>query len=259
MSLISNAHLQIILDKTARFAATAVGAPELANNLNAGFAAAHAAVLTGTNSIETFLLTTGNSDAIADILPAARDLEELPPVPPSRFIFGIVGIANLLKGIDAHLKRYAGAASLDAYLTGLNAGTPTLRVHQSFEDHLKNLGRGNVFIGSDTVLATLTVTGAAAGTFLSIATITAYAGAQLVVKNQGAVTAGATISVTGKKLDNTTQVMTATVSTGTDNIETNLSSVLKLFTQVTAITITGATVGNVYKIVAKTDRDISAA
>ena len=259
MSLITNANLQTVLDKTARFAATAVGDPELAGNLNAGFTAAHAAVLTGTNSIETFLLATGNSDAIADILPAARDLEELPPVPPSRFIFGIVGIANLLKGIDAHLKRYAGAASLDAYLTGLNAGTPTLRVHQSFADHLKSMARGNVFIGTDTVIATLATTGAAAGTFTSVATITAYAGAQLVVKNQGAVTIGATLSVTGKKLDNTTQVLTATIAAAADNAETNLSSVLKQFTQVTAIAITGATLGNVYEIVAKTDRDISAA
>ena len=79
------------------------------------------------------------------------------------------------------------------------------------------------------------------------------------VKNQGAVTTGATLSVTGKKLDNTTQVLTATIGTGTDNTETALSSVLKLFTEVTAISITSGTNANVYEIVAKTDRDISAA
>ena len=47
--------------------------------------------------------------------------------------------------------------------------------------------------------------------------------------------------------------------TGTDNTELNLSSTLQLYVQVTNITITGGTNGNVYEIVAKTDRDISAA
>jgi hypothetical protein len=116
-----------------------------------------------------------------------------------------------------------------------------------------------VFVGADTVLATLTVTGASTGTFASVTTLASYSGAQLVVKNQGAVTTGATLTVTGKKLDGTTANITATIVTGTDNTETALSVTTKLFVEVTAITITSGTSTDVYEIVAKTDRDISAA
>ena len=200
-------------------------------------------------------------DVAADMLNAARNLDESNPVPPARFMIAISGVAAFFSAINAHITCYNPATTtLDAYLSSLNASTPTLRVHQSLHDHLKAFSRKNVFIGADTVLATFACTGATTGTFTSVATIgSSYAGAKIMVKNQGAVTTGATLSVTGKKLDNTTQVLTATIGTGTDNTETALSSVLKLFTEVTAISITSGTNANVYEIVAKTDRDISAA
>jgi hypothetical protein len=75
----------------------------------------------------------------------------------------------------------------------------------------------------------------------------------------GAVTTGATLTITGKKIDGTTQTMTSTIATGTDNTETVTSVTTKLFVEVTAISITSGTNGNIYEIVAKTDRDISAA
>lgn len=260
MALITNTALQAVLDKLARFAAVSVGDVAFNNAFTAGMETASAAVLSGAGSIDAYLLATADVDVIADMLSAARDLDESHPVPPARFIFGIAGISAMLAAIDKHLKRYSAYSTLDTYLTSLNASTPTLRVHQSFHDHLKAMSRKNVFIGVDEVLATFSATGATTGTFASVATIsTSYAGAKLVVKNQGAVTTGATLSVTGKKLDATTQVITATIATGTDNTETNLSSVLKLFSEVTAISITGGTNANVYEIVAKTDRDISAA
>jgi hypothetical protein len=109
------------------------------------------------------------------------------------------------------------------------------------------------------VLATFACTGAATGTFTSVTTLAGYAGAKIVVKNQGAVTTGATLTVTGKKLDGTSQALTASIVTGTDNTETDLSSVLKLFVEVTNITIASGTNANTYEVVAKTDRDISAA
>jgi hypothetical protein len=259
MALISNTALQNIGDKLARFAAMSVGDTTFNNAFDAGMEAASAAVLTGAGGIDTYVLSTDDVDVIADLLPAARDLDETHPTPPARFILGIASIAAMLSAINKHLARYSAFATLDAYLTSLNASAPTLRFHQSFSDHLKLLSRGNVFIGNDTVLATFAATGASTGTFTSVATISSYAGAKIVVKNQGAVTTGATLSVTGKKLDGTTQVLTATIGTGTDNHETDLSSVLKLFVQVTTITIASGTNANVYEIVAKTDRDISAA
>jgi len=260
MPLISNTDLQAVVDKLGRFGALAVGDDAL-SGLNAGFSVASAAVMSGSNSLFTYLFeTVTDGDVAADLLPAARNLDESNPVPPSRFLFQIPGIAAQIAAINSHLARYAPTTpTLDTYLSSLNLSTPTLRVHQSFHDHLKSMSRGNVFIANDIVLATFAATGATSGTFTSVATITAYAGAKLVVKNQGAVTTGATLSVTGKKLDGTSAVITATIATGTDNTETNLSSTLKLFTQVTAVSITGGTNANVYEIVAKTDRDISAA
>jgi hypothetical protein len=222
--------------------------------------AGNAIIMSGADSLATYLISTGDEGALADMLPAARDLDETNPSPPTRFMIGIASIAAMFAGINRYVARYSAYSTLDAYLTAANASAPTLRVHQSLHDHLKAFSRKNVFIGSDTVLATFAATGAATGTFTSVTTIgTSYAGAQILVKNQGAVTTGATVSVTGKKLDGTTQVITATIATGTDNHETNLSSTSKLFTEVTAISITSGTNANVYEIVAKTDRDISAA
>lgn len=117
-----------------------------------------------------------------------------------------------------------------------------------------------MFVAADTVLATFAATGSATGTYTHVTALASYlAGAKLVVKNQGAVTTGATVTVTGKKLDGTTSSLTATIATGTDNTETDLSVTTKLFYDVTNVTISSGTNGNVYEIVAKTDRDISAA
>jgi hypothetical protein len=262
MAIISNTDLQAICDKLARWAAMSVGDDNFDDSFNAGMAAANAAVMSGSGSLFTYLFeTVTDGDVAADMLSAARDLDESNPVPPTRFMIGIAGVSAFLASINTHLRRYAPSTpTLDAYLTSLNASTPTLRVHQALHDHLKSFSRKNVFIANDTVLATFSCTGAATGTFASVATIgTDYAGAKLVVKNQGAVTTGATLTVTGKKIDGSTQALTATIATGTDNTETDLSSVLRLFVEVTNVTISGGTNANVYEIVAKTDRDISAA
>jgi hypothetical protein len=262
MAIIANSDLQAILDKLARWAEMSTGNSDFDVAFNAGMDAANAEIMTGSGSLFQYLadLAATNADPAADMLETARNLDESNPEPPTRFLFGISGISAFLAALDKHIKRYSpSTTTLDAYLTSLNASTPTLRAHQGFHNHIKALSRKNVFVGADTVLATLTVTGASTGTFASVTTLASYSGAQLVVKNQGAVTTGATLTVTGKKLDATTQAITATIVTGTDNTETDLSSVLKLFVEVTNITITGGTNANVYEIVAKTDRDISAA
>jgi hypothetical protein len=263
MGLISNTHLQATLDKLARWAATAVGDDGLDESFTAGFTAANAEVMSGAGSLFTYFAETvapSNGDAAADLLGPARDLDEENPTPPTRFLIQIAGINAMFTALNTHIRRYnPSTTTLDSYLTSLNASTPTLRVHQALHDHLKAFSRGNIFVGVDTVLATFACTGAATGTFTSVTTLAGYAGAKIVVKNQGAVTTGATLTVVGKKLDGTSQSITATIVTGTDNTETDLSSVLKLFVEVTNVTITSGTNANTYEIVAKTDRDITAA
>jgi hypothetical protein len=265
MGMIANSNLQALLDKLARWGAMCVGDPELDDAFSAGFTTANAVVMSGSDSLFQYLadLAATNADPAADMLEAARNLDESNPEPPTRFLLGIASVSAFLSALDKHIKRYNPATTtLDAYLTSLNGttgNTPTLRVHQTFHTHIKAMSRRNVFVGTDTVLATFAATGAATGTFTSLTTLASYAGAQLVVKNQGAVTTGATLTVTGKKLDGTTAQITAAISTGTDNNETNLSVTTKLFTEVTAVSITSGTNANVYEIVAKTDRDISAA
>lgn len=263
MPIISNTDLQAVVDKLSRWAAESVGDASFSNSFNAGMELANSDVMSGSNSLFQYLadLAATDADPAADMLSAARDLDEDNPVPPTRFLFSIPGISAFLTAINNHIKRYNPATTtLDAYLSSLNVSTPTLRVHEALHNHIKSFTRANVFVASDTVLATFTASGATTGTYTHVAALPSYvAGAKLVIKNQGAVTTGATLSVTGKKLDATTQVITGTVSTGTDNTETNLSVTTKLFYDVTNVTISGGTSGNVYEIVAKTDRDISAA
>lgn len=261
MPVISNANLQAVCDKLARWSAMSIGDAAFNPAFTAGMAAANAAVMSGSGSLFNYIFgTITDGDVAADMLGAARNLDESNPVPPTRFLLGIAGINAFLGSVDAHLRRYTAFSTLDTYLTSLNATTPTLRVHQALFDHLKTFSRANVFIGQNKTLATFTCTGAATGTFASLSTIGAnFAGAQLKVHNQGAVTIGATLTVTGKKIDTTTASLTATIATGTDTFETALSVATRLFVEVTNITITGATSGNVYAIVALTDRDISAA
>ncbi|MGZ3325700.1 MAG: hypothetical protein ACXU85_00985 [Xanthobacteraceae bacterium] len=262
MPLITNTELQALGDKLARFAAMSVGDANFDNSFTAGLDAASAAVLSGSNSLAQSILATSDEAVIADLLPAARDLDETHPVMPTGFLLGIPGISAMIRAIDNHLKRYAGAASLDAYLSNLNAAGPTLRFHAAFVDHLKTLSAKNVFIGADLDLARVNVTGATAGTYTHLAAIdkTKYSGAKLVAKNVGALTGATNLSITGKKFDGTTATLTAAITTMTDGAETNLSDVTKVFVDVTAITVSsGGTAGNVIKIVAKTDRDISAA
>jgi len=260
MGVLTNTELMNIGDKLARWASMSVGDAAFDVSFNAGMEAANAAVISGSNSIAQYIMDTDSMDLTADCLPAARNLDESNPVPPTRFLFGIAGISAMISALNSHLSRYTSYTTLDAYLSYLNASAPTLRFHQSFHDHLKALSRANVFIGVDQVLATFTTTGAATGTFLKVSTVgTSYAGAQLMVKNQGAVTTGATLSVTGKKIDGTSATLTVTVAVGSDNAEQALSITTKLFVEVTGITISGGTNGNIYEIVAKSDRSILAA
>jgi len=263
MAIISNSDLQTVLDKLARFAIESVGDPEFANDFNAGMDAAANNVFSGAGALDTFILGVADVDVVADLLPAARDLDETHPTPADGFVLNISSIAAMISALNTHCKRYGpdGTTGLDSYLTSLNAVTPTLRAHGFFKKYLKTITAKNSFIPTDMQLAAFTCTGASTGTYTHVASIStsSYAGAKLVVKNNGAVTTGATLTVTGKKLDGTTQSLTATIATGTDAHETDLSVTTKLFVDVTNVTISSGTNTDAYKIVAKTDRDISAA
>jgi hypothetical protein len=260
MAMISNSNLQSIIDKLARFASEAVGDPEFVAGLNAGFSVASADVLSGSNSIATFVLALAEEDQVADLLPAARDLDQTHPVPPTGFLINVKEIGAMLTALDTHFKRF-GYKGLDDRLTAVNASTPTLRAHGFFRRYLGKITAPNSFIPSDLALAQIIPTAATTGTYTHLAKVdkAQYAGAKLVAKNVGAVTATTGVTVTGVKLDNTTATLTASVSVLTDGHETDLSDTTKLFVDVTGISVTGATSGDHINIVAKTDRSIAAA
>jgi len=260
MGMLSNGQLQVILDKLARWATEAVGDPEFNAGFSAGMAKANADVLSGTNSIATYVLGLNDEDIEADLLPAARDLDENNPSPADGFLLTIPEMAVMIKALDTHFKAH-GFKGVDDYLTQQNAATPTLRAHGHFRKYLKTLSAKNSFIPNDLIIATFTETGVAAGTFGHLASISTsqYAGAKLVVKNVTALTSSAVVTVTAKKLDGTTATLTATLSTHTIGHETDLSDTVKSYVDVTAIAITTGTAADQFEIVAKTDRDISAA
>jgi hypothetical protein len=264
MPQISQGQLTIILDKLARFASESVGDPEFSAGFNAGMEKASTDVLSGAGGIATYLLTLNDEDIEADLLPPARIIDETHPVPPDGFLLAIPGINNMVKALDTHLKGY-GFAGLDAYLTSLNGSngmTPTLRAHGHFKKYLKTLSKQNAFIPADLVIATFSETGAAAGTYAHVAAIdkTVYAGSKLVIKNVTALTSSPVVSVFGKKFDGTTATITATLSTHTINHETDLSDVAKVYVDVTNISIaSGGTNAEEFEVVAKSDRDVSAA
>jgi len=264
MPQISQGNLTTILDKLARFASESVGDPEFNNAFNAGMETASLDVLSGAGGIATFLLTLNDEDVEADLLPAARILDENHPTPPDGFLLTVPSIKAQLTAIDTHLKGY-GFAGLDAYLTSLNGATgmtPTLRVHGHFKKYLKTVSARNAFVPVDTDIATFAETGAATGTYAHVAAIdkTVYAGAKFVIKNVGALTSSAVVSVNVKKFDGTTATLTATLSTHTDAHETDLSDTSMLYVDVTGISIaSGGTNGDNFKVVAKADRSVTSA
>jgi hypothetical protein len=260
MGMLTNTELTVILDKLARFATESVGDPEFSNAFNAGMGKASGDVFSGAGALDAYILTLNDVDIEADLLPAARDLDETHPTPADGFLLQITGITAMINAINTHYKRN-GFKGVDDYLTQQNAATPTLRAHGHFKKYLRTISAKNSFIPNDLVLATFLETGAAAGTYAHLASISTsqYAGAKLVIKNVTALTTSAVVTVTAKKLDGTTAILTATLSTHTIDHETDLSDVTKSFIDVTAISITTGTATDEFEVVAKTDRDISAA
>lgn len=260
MGMMNNTQLQVVLDKLARWATESVGDPEFSAGFNAGMTKANADVISGTNSIATYVLGINDEDIVADLLPAARDLDENNPTPADGFLLTISGMSAMIKALDTHYKAH-GFKGVDDYLTTQNAAAPTLRAHGHFKKYLKTISAKNSFIPNDLDIATFAETGATTGTFghlNSIAT-SQYAGAKLVVHNVTALTTSAVVTVTAKKLDGTSATLTATLATHTIDHETDLSDTTQNFVDVTGITITTGTNGDQFKIVAKTDRSISAA
>lgn len=260
MAQINNTQLTVILDKLARFATESVGDAEFNSGFNAGMSLASTHVLSGAGALDAYILATADVDIVADLLPPARTLDENHPTPPDAYLLNVPGIAAMISALNTHFKNF-GFKGLDDYLTQQNLTTPTLRAHGHFRRYLRTIAAKNSFIPNDLILATFAITGAATGTYTHVAAIdtTKYAGAKLVVKNNGAINSNAVISVTGVKLDGTTQTLTATLTSHADGTETNLSSVLQLFVDVTAISVTSGTNGDAIKIVAKTDRSIATA
>ena len=260
MALLSNANLQAILDKLARYAGIAAGDADL-GSFTGGFDAAALVALSGGSSLADFVLDLNDLDQVADLLPAAQALNEGHPAPAASIITQATGITAMLNALDAHYANTSAFATVNAYLTSINVPTPTLRAHGLFRRYYGRIAAANSFIPADLDLATFTVLTATTGTFADVGSIdtTKYGGAKLVAKNVGALTSTTGITVNATKLDGTTVNLTASIATLTDGFETNLSDTTMKFINVNSIAVTGATAGDDFKIVAKTDRSIAAA
>lgn len=260
MPIMSNTQLQHILDKMARWAVESVGDPTFNAGFNAGMTQANADVLSGSNSIAAYVLATADEDIVADLLPAARSLDENNPSPADGFLLTIPEMNSMITALNTHFKGFS-YKGVDDYLTKTNLAAPTLRANGFFKTYLKTLSAGNCYVPNDQVIATFTETGASAGTFAHQAAIdkTKYAGAQFKVKNLTALTTSAVVSVTAVKIDGTVATLTATLSTHTIGTETALSDTSQVYVDATAISITTGTSGDQFEIIAKADRSIAAA
>jgi hypothetical protein len=263
MAKLSDAHLTDILDKLARYAGEAIGSTVLSGGFNAGFELAATDVLSGAGAIDTLIGTFADLQQEADLLPAALALDEKHPAIGSTVLISIPEIAALFTALDKHYKRF-GYTTVDAYLTTLNGAlgmTAGLRAHGFLKDFFGKYSAHNVFIPEDQVVATFNMTGATTGALVAGTPIskTHYAGAKLVAKNNGAINSSAVLTVTGKKVDGTSGTLIATLTTHTDNFETDFDVTTQNFIDVTAVTVATGTNLDSVQIVAKTDRDVSAA
>jgi len=270
MAQISNANLQSVLDKMARWAAETNGDP-LASNLsvyaltspNAGFAVANTDVLA---ALQT--LITGLTDPYqkADLLPPVVALNSGPPALGS---LGHAFWAAVRAALDVHALRYnnlaaADRSGLDALLRVLNASAPTLRAHGKFAQYFGNLSPGNVFTPLCFTLATVTVTGATSANFVHVTALDTelYAAGQIKVLNTK--TEGLTSTVLtfpNAVKSGAAHSITATITTTTNQYLTAFDDVELLFTDcpVTGATITGGVSGDTFSIVIVPDRTVNGA
>ncbi len=263
---LSQGQLTVILDKASRYAGLVVGDTQLNPSFTAGMQYAGLTCLSGANGFMTWLMAeTPDEDILGDLADPFRELDENNPQPTDLKLTSLTKVMAIFTALDRHYVRL-GYKSLDDYLTSLNGPkgmTPTLRIHQHFKRYYGKLSSQNLFTPVDVDLATYTIgagTPLAVNGSLSLSGTNGCAGAKIVVKNVGALTTSAVISVVAVKIDGTVATLTATLSTHTDAHETDLSDTAKLYASIQSITITSSgTNADVFKIVAKTDRSIIAA
>jgi len=126
---------------------------------------------------------------------------------------------------------------------------------------LKTVSKQNAFIPSDLILATFRER-AAAGTYAHVAAIdkTGLCRCETRHQNVTALTSSPVVSVNVKKFDGTTATLTATLSTHTINARRFCPTSRRHSSDVTGISIaSGGTNAESFEVVAKADRDVSAA
>src|ERR1700759_4189144 len=116
MGQLNNSQLQTLLDKAARWATESVGDPEFNPSFSAGMALANSHVISGAGSLATYILGLNDEDIEADLLPAARDLDENNPTPADGFLLTITGISAFITALNNHFKAH-GFKGVDDYLT----------------------------------------------------------------------------------------------------------------------------------------------
>src|ERR1700675_4310756 len=142
MGQLSSGQLTVILDKLARFAVESVGDPEFDDSFTAGMELASSHVFSGGGALDAYILATDDIDIVADLLPAARVLDETHPVPPDGFQLQISSVQAMINALNTHYK-FFGFKGLDDKLSTLNVSTGTLRAHGHFRKYLRTISAKN--------------------------------------------------------------------------------------------------------------------
>lgn len=159
---------------------------------------------------------------------------------------------------------YAGRlAALDRHVGGIGSflSTNNARVDPHFRDLLWRVPAAQVFPPVVDPMATFSVTGAGAGTFTQSASIdtTKYGPAALQVVTTAAIGASTiTATLTLQKLDGSTATKTVTIPNATANGTTfAVDGGAIAYVAVTAITISGGTAGDAFKVRSLLERTIA--
>jgi hypothetical protein len=271
MSQISVSNLQHIVDKMARHAAEsngdqlasaiATGATYTWASFTGGLAVADYDVL---SLLQTLVTGFTDADQQSDFVPPVDALNTFSPL-LNAFLYSFW--SGVRKGLDSHMSRYAGNAMvvgdltpLDAALRVLNATTLTLRLHGAFGQYFGGISPNNLFTPKPFVLATLTLTGATAGTFTHVSSISGqYGPGQIALMNVKANTTAATIAFTGTQ-GGVGIPISITAGATTNYYITPATDISQTFTDAPALTsISGGTSGDLYDIIILPDRCINAA
>lgn len=204
---------------------------------------------TGYDNNRTQILA-GDINVAADLAPAFK------PDPTNDISPGFVA---RLKALNTHLD-----PTLDGYLTSNDA-----RVHPALRDYLKwPLKPSNIFqspvLSGGTKLGSYVLSGMSAGAFTDgvAVDLTKFGKIWLTVKIVGqTVSADITVTIVGKKIDNSSQSKVVTLTSGSVvNTHFNVGTLgvsADHFVDVTAVTVTGGGASDAFELESRLERTVA--